>query len=177
MDGKAAIVAEIIDNIRRVFQVVNEHSKKAKRETGLTGPQLWAIKIIGDLSPVRVSDLAARMYLHPPTVVGILNRLELHGLIKRIRTSEDRRVVRIELTDAGNAIVAKAPQVAQGLLVAGLEVLPLKKLQVISISLEELVNILGAQELPPRLILSPEINLCKNKAVKKTIRAPEQTET
>ena len=110
---------------------------------------------------VRVSDLAAKMYLHPATVVGILNRLELQGLIKRMRTSEDRRVVKIELTDAGNAIVAKAPQVAQGLLVSGLEVLPLKRLQDISAGLEELVHILEAQELPPRLILSPVINLAK----------------
>lgn len=134
-------ITEIIDHIRRVFQVTNEQSKKAKRETGLTGPQLWAIKMIGELSPVRVSDLAARMYLHPATVVGILNRLELRGFIKRMRTSEDRRVVKIELTDVGNAIMAKAPQVAQGLLVTGLEVLPLRKPQDISANLEELVHI------------------------------------
>jgi MarR family transcriptional regulator, organic hydroperoxide resistance regulator len=177
MDSKDTIVAEIIDDIRRVFQVVNEQSQKAKRETGITGPQLWAIKMIGDLSPIRVSDLAARMYLHPATVVGILNRLELQGLIKRVRTNEDRRVVKVELTEEGKEIVAKAPQVAQGLLVSGLEVLPLTKLKDIAAGLEELVSILGAQELPPRLILSPEINLSKRKAIKKTLHVPAQTET
>ena len=72
--------------------------------------------------------------------------------------------MKIELTDAGKAIVSTAPQVAQGLLVAGLEVLPQKRLQDISGALLELVHILGAQELPPRLILSPEINLNKRKA-------------
>jgi DNA-binding MarR family transcriptional regulator len=174
MGSKAVVVAEIIDDIRRVFQVVNEQSKKAKRQTGLTGPQLWAIKMIGELAPVRVSDLAAGMYLHPATVVGILNRLELQGLIRRIRTTEDRRVVKIELTDAGNAIVLKAPQVAQGLLVAGLEVLPLHKLKDISDALEELVLILGAQELPPQLILSPEINLGKGNSLKETQKVPLQ---
>jgi len=109
MGKTTVVVAEIMDDTRRLFQVVSEHLKKAKRETGLTGPQLWAIKMIGDLSPVRVSDLAARMYLHPATVVGILNRLELQSLINRMRTNEDRRVVKVTLTDAGNAIVAKAP--------------------------------------------------------------------
>lgn len=166
MDRNALVVAEIIDDIRRVFQVVNEQSKKAKFKTGLTGPQLWAIKMIGELTPVRVSDLADKMYLHPATVVGILNRLELQGLIKRMRTSGDRRVVKIGLTDAGKEILAKAPRVAQGLLVAGLEVLPLKKLRNIAASLEELVRILGAQELPPRLILSSEINLSKSNTTK-----------
>lgn len=161
MGKTAVVVSEIIDDIRRLFQVISEQSKKAKRETGLTGPQLWAIKMIGELSPVRVSDLAARMYLHPATVVGILNRLEFKNLIVRKRTNEDRRVVKVMLTDQGNAILAEAPQVAQGLLVAGLEVLPQNKLQDISDALEELVHILGAQELPPRLILSPEINMKK----------------
>jgi len=163
MVKKSSVVSEIIDDVRRVFQAVNEQSKKAKRKTGLTGPQLWTIKTIAELSPVRVSDLARRMYLHPATVVGILNRLELQGLIKRIRTTKDRRVVYVELTDAGNALVIKAPQVAQGLLVAGLEELPLEKLQGIASSLQELVNILGAQELPPQLILSPEVNLPKKR--------------
>jgi MarR family transcriptional regulator, organic hydroperoxide resistance regulator len=177
MDEKAVVVSEIVDDIRRVFQVVNEQSKKAKRETGLTGPQLWAIKMIADFSPIRVSDLAARMYLHPATVVGILNRLELQGLVKRMRTSEDRRIVRIELTDTGNGVVAKAPQVAQGLLVAGLEGLPFGKLQDISASLKEVVRILGAQALPPRLILSPEINLSKRKGAPKSLHMSAQTET
>jgi len=161
MVKKSAMVSEIIDNIRRVFQAVNEQSKKAKRETGLTGPQLWAIKTIAESTPVRVSELARRMYLHPATVVGILNRLELQGLLKRVRTNGDRRVVNVELTDAGNALVAKAPQVAQGLLVAGLKGLSLEKLQVISAGLEVLVNILGVQEIPPHLILSQEVNLPK----------------
>lgn len=155
---KSNVVSEIIDDVRRIFQVVNEQSKKAKRKTGLTGPQLWTIKTIGELSPVRVSDLARRMYLHPATVVGILNRLELQGLIRRIRTTNDRRVVHVELTDAAKALVTKAPQVAQGLLVAGLQELPLEKLEAIAASLQELVIILGAQELPPQLMLSSEVN-------------------
>jgi MarR family transcriptional regulator, organic hydroperoxide resistance regulator len=159
MVKKALLVSEIIDNIRRVFQVVNEQSKKAKRETGITGPQLWAIKVIAESPLIRVSDLARRMYLNSATVVGILNRLELQGLIKRVRTNDDRRVVKVELTDTGNALVAKAPQVAQGLLVAGLEVLPLQKLKEIETGLGTLVHILGAQEVPPQLILSPEFNL------------------
>jgi len=159
MTKKSAVVFGIIDNIRRVFQVINEQSKRAKRKTGLTGPQLWAIKTIAALSPVRVSDLALRMYLHPATVVGILNRLELQGLIRRVRTTGDRRVVHVELTDEGNALVTQAPQVHQDLLVSGLENLTLVKLQAIAASFGLLVNILGAQELPPRLVLSPELNL------------------
>ena len=80
-----------------------------------------------------------------------------------MRSRDDKRVVTVELTDVGNKLVKKAPEVAQGLLVAGLEVLTLKKLQNIAQGLDELVHILGAQELPPRLILLPEVNLPKKR--------------
>jgi len=99
------------------------------------------------------------MYLHPATVVGIINRLESLGLVKRNRISDDRRIVHVELTPEGSKIPRQSPEVAQGLLVSGLEPLSLNRLKEISGGLEELVRILGAQEMPPQLILSPEKNV------------------
>jgi DNA-binding MarR family transcriptional regulator len=156
---KTATVAEIINNIRRVFQVFNDYSKKAKRETGLTGPQLWAIKMIAENAPVKVSDLARLMFVQPATVVGILDRLERKGLAARTRSREDRRVVTIELTQAGKGLVNQAPEVVQGHLVKGLESLPAQRLLLIEEGMEQLVKILGAQEIPPRLILAREETL------------------
>jgi DNA-binding MarR family transcriptional regulator len=151
-------VAEIIDNLRRVFQVVNEQSKKAEKETGLTGPQLWAIKTVAQEAPIMVSEIARRMHLHPATVVGILDRLEKQRLVMRIRSTEDRRVVRVELTRQGRALVKKAPEVAQGLLVAGLEKIGDNKQKNIAQALDQMAEILDAQNIPPRLILSSEVN-------------------
>jgi DNA-binding MarR family transcriptional regulator len=159
MIKKAAAVADIVDNLRRVFHVVNEISKKTEIETELTGPQLWAVKIISQESPIMVSEVARRMYLHPATVVGILDRLELQDLVARVRSSEDRRVVRVELTGKGQALVKNAPEVATGLLVAGLEKLTFEKLQDISDGMEQIVKILGAQGIPPHLIHSPGMNM------------------
>ena len=152
-------VAGIIDDLRRVFQVVNEYSKKAEKETGLTGPQLWAIKVISDSSAMKVSELARRMYLHPATVVGILDRLESRSLVARTRSTEDRRVVYVDLTEKGKDLVTQAPEVVQGLLVQGLERLPKDELLNIATGLEQLVKIVGAQEMPPKLMNSPCYNV------------------
>ncbi len=161
MPDKSKPVADIIDNIRRVFQAVHEYSKKAERETGLTGPQLWAIKVISEDSPIKVSEIAKRMYLHPATVVGILDRLEGRELVTRTRSREDRRVVEIDLTENGRELLAQSPEVAQGLLVRGLETLDMAKLSQLDDNLELLVKILGAQKIPPKLLLSTEVNLPK----------------
>jgi DNA-binding MarR family transcriptional regulator len=153
------MIGDIVDNLRRIFQAVHLHSSRAKRDAGLTGPQLWAIRVIAQSAPLRVSQLAGKMYLHPATVVGILDRLESMGLVARTRSRQDRRVVHVELTKAGQELVEKAPEVAQGLLVSGLEALPLQRLNTISEGLADMVSLLGAQALPPKLLLSSEVNL------------------
>src|SRR3974390_3278726 len=98
MGNNADEISEVIDNLRRSIKAINEYSRNAEKETGLTGPQLWAIKLVAGNAPIKVSDLARHMYLHPATVVGILDRLESKGLVQRTRSTEDRRVVEIDLT-------------------------------------------------------------------------------
>lgn len=77
-------------------------------------------------------------------------------------------MVRVELTGQGRTLVKKAPEVAQGLLVTGLERLTAKELKSIAAGLDHLVEILGAQKIPPKLIRSPEVN----KPVKPGSRRP-----
>jgi DNA-binding MarR family transcriptional regulator len=152
-------VAGIIDDIRRVFQVVNEHSKLIERETGLSGSQLWAMKVIAEAATVKPSELARRMYLHPATVVGLIDRLEKRGLVLRSRSARDRRIVEIALTEKGVQLLTSAPKVPQRLLVRGLENLTEDRILMVAAGLRELVKILGAEGLPPQLILSADVNL------------------
>lgn len=166
-------IKEILDNLRRVFQVVHGYSRRAERIAGLTGPQLWAMKVLAESAPIRVSDLAWRMYLRPPTVVGILDRLEQQGQVRRIRSTSDHRVVEVSLTEKGRETVLKVPQVAQGLLLTGLKDLDGKQLETVTQGLELLVGILGARTLPPQLLFSKEMNAPRRPARR---RNPAHTE-
>jgi DNA-binding MarR family transcriptional regulator len=159
MTDKDREIAEIVDDLRRIFQAVHSYTRRAKKESGLTGPQLWAIKMIADAGSIRVSDLSKKMYLHPATVIGILDRLIRLGLIKKTRSRKDRRVVHVSLTKAGREVVKRSPEVAQGMIVSGLEALSAQKLGKISEGIKEMVRLLQAQELPPKLLLSPEVNI------------------
>jgi DNA-binding MarR family transcriptional regulator len=129
---------------------LHEYSRNAEKTSGLTGPQLWGLKLLANAAPLRVSELARRMYLHPATVVGILDRLEAKGLITRTRSREDRRAVEINLTPPGKEVVASAPEVAQTLLVKGLVELTDEQLSRIAEGMEILVRILGAEHTTPQ---------------------------
>ena len=148
--GKADEIPEVIDNLRRIFQAVTEYSKSAERETTLTGPQLWALKILAQDAPLRVSELARRMYLRPATVVGILDRLEARGLVTRNRSEKDRRAVDLDLTGAGRTLVVNAPEVAQAILIKGLDALSEDQFSQVLEGMQRMVQILGAEHLTPQ---------------------------
>ncbi len=142
-------MADIFNNLRRIFQALNEQSKQAEKETGLTGPQLWMILTLEKEGIQRVTSLAEKLFLHPATVVGILNRLEDKGIIVRRRTQRDRRAVDVELTDIGRDIARQAPDVPQGKLAAGLATLAQEDIEEISRSLDKIVSLLDAQTTKP----------------------------
>ncbi len=158
-NSKSIMVAGIIDDIRRIFYTLAEQARRAEHETGLTGSQLWAIKILDESSPMNVTELARRMYLHPATMVGLLDRLEAKGVVQRTRSDKDRRVVHVMITEQGQELVRNSPEVAQRLLVEGLEPLADRKVKSIAIGVDQIVKILGVQKEPPKLIHSSEVNL------------------
>ena len=133
-----------------IFQAIKQHSRAVEKETGLTGPQLWALKILAASSPLRLCELARRMYLQPATVVGIIDRLEARSLVSRHRSREDRRAVDLALTPAGKQVVADAPEVAQIVLLEGLERLPDEQVTHAAEGMQLLVNILGADNIKPQ---------------------------
>ena len=140
----------IIDNLRRVFQIISEYSKTAERSTGLTGPQLWALSLLSNDAPIHVSDLARQMYLSSATVVGILDRLEIKGLVTRLRSKEDRRAVNLHLTEKGRDLAVKNPEVAQIMLMKGLEGLSDEQFSRVDEGMQQMVRILGAEHITPQ---------------------------
>lgn len=145
--NNSAVIEETTNNLRRLFQVVNKQSKNLACESGLTGPQLWAIKVLSDEAgnSMTVSKLANLMCLDASTVVRILNGLEEKLLVQRVRSTYDRRIVHINLTEKGSLIINDSPNIAHNLLTNGLKSLSENKLHTIALGLSQLINILDSQ--------------------------------
>lgn len=58
-----------------------------------------------------VAELARTLQSDPGAMTRALDRLEAKGLVARVRSSEDRRVVNLELTDAGRQVADVVPAV------------------------------------------------------------------
>jgi DNA-binding MarR family transcriptional regulator len=61
-----------------------------------------------------VAELARGCQQDAGSMTRMLDRLETKGLVRRVRSGEDRRVVNIELTDEGRAAAREIPAVLCG---------------------------------------------------------------
>jgi len=87
-------------------------------ELELTYPQYLVMRLLWQRGPVPVKDIAATLQLDYGTLSPLLKRLEAVGLLRRTRRPDDERSVEIALTEAGQAMRAKADNVPTDLLCA-----------------------------------------------------------
>ena len=63
---------------------------------------------------IEAAELARDCFLDTSAMTRLLDRLEAKGYCTRTRSSVDRRVVQLELTEAGRAAARDIPQVLSG---------------------------------------------------------------
>jgi DNA-binding MarR family transcriptional regulator len=74
----------------------------------LTASRLAALATIEDVGPITLGELAAVEQVQPPSMTRIVARLEEHGLAVREVDTNDRRVARVQITDAGRETLARS---------------------------------------------------------------------
>jgi DNA-binding MarR family transcriptional regulator len=100
-------VDAIVETIIYLYTESRRLTKGMAREVGLTGPQLTVIKLLETFENLSLSSLSERIRAQNSTVTGIIDRMEREGLVRRERSTTDRRVVHIRLSDKGLRLAQK----------------------------------------------------------------------
>jgi MarR family 2-MHQ and catechol resistance regulon transcriptional repressor len=72
---------------------------------GLTLTQLGVLEVILHKGPMTHRDLGRKVLTSAGNMTDVVDKLEARGLVRRVRAADDRRQVRVELTDAGTALI------------------------------------------------------------------------
>ncbi|MEO6419215.1 MAG: MarR family transcriptional regulator [Polyangiaceae bacterium] len=75
----------------------------------LTGPQLTVVKMLEQMGDLSLSELSDAIRAQNSTMTGIVDRMEREEIVERVRSTEDRRVVRIHLTEKGKKLASGIP--------------------------------------------------------------------
>jgi DNA-binding MarR family transcriptional regulator len=99
---------EALLNLARTADRLQIHSARLFREHALTPSQYNILRILrGEGHPLPSLEVARRMIVGVPGITGLIDRLEILGMVTRRRCEEDRRVVFVQITDAAIKLLAK----------------------------------------------------------------------
>lgn len=71
----------------------------------LTLTQLGVLEAVLHLGPLTHRELGRKLLTSPANLTDVVDKLERRGLVRRVRAIEDRRLVRVELTEAGRDLI------------------------------------------------------------------------
>jgi DNA-binding MarR family transcriptional regulator len=140
----------ILQALRRIIRAVEVHSRKLEERYDVTGGQLLCLMALKERGPLTLSGIAHNLFMSSSTLVGIVDRLERKGWVVRRRGTEDRRQVRISLTDPGRLLLESAPSPLQDHLAEALKELPELEQVAIAMSLERVVDLMETGEAAAR---------------------------
>lgn len=100
---------ELLVALRKIIRAIDMRSRQLSKEVGMTGPQLLILHKVGKQSGVMVREIAEDINLSSATVTSILDRMEDHNLVQRIRSTQDKRKVGVFLTELGEKALETAP--------------------------------------------------------------------
>lgn len=107
--------------MRQILNTFTSEVDKALEAQDLTAAQWVPLLKLHMGHASTVAELARECKLDTGAMTRTLDRLENKGLVERVRSSEDRRVVNLELTPEGKAAAKEIPAVLSSVQNAFLE--------------------------------------------------------
>jgi DNA-binding MarR family transcriptional regulator len=147
--GQPDRIQQVIFLIRKLMQSGAYYTKELNKKYNVSAPQIACMLALLEGGPLALSQIAKKIMVNSSTLTGIIDRLEKKGLVARTRTSQDRRVITIELTRAGRDLAENAPPPIQMKIVEGLKRLDEEEREQILQALSKLAEMIDSQDLGP----------------------------
>lgn len=147
-DSPADPAASLVRSVRRIAQAIDVRSREIAGLTGLTLPQLLVLQSIRALGEVSTSAISRDVSMSPPTVVAVLDKLEAKGMAVRYRSTIDRRIVHIRLTDAGRQALTTSPGLLGDGFISGFARLPLDEQAAMAMAVDRLATMMQLRSSP-----------------------------
>lgn len=138
---------DVLVALRRIIRATDIQSKRIAKSSGLTIPQVMVLRSIGMLGDVTVKRLAEEVSLSQATVTTILNRLETRGLVVRVRSERDKRIVNAQLLPAGESVLEAVPALLHETFIERFDTLPREQQKSLVDTLSKLAHMMDAESI------------------------------
>ncbi|WP_327086437.1 MarR family transcriptional regulator [Nonomuraea sp. NBC_01738] len=135
---------ERVEGVVTRMQMLVKHLRKIKElalaQVGMQDYEFETLhRLVAGGGSATPSELAAELLLSPAGITGRLDTLEKAGLVRRVRSVEDRRRVDVELTDRGHELWTEAMAIRGDVEAAMVTVLPVEEQEILDGLLKKLL--------------------------------------
>lgn len=94
----------VIFLLGKAFQRVSQRARERLAPHGVSPMQYVVLSMLWERNGQSGAELTARLRIDSATLTGIIDRLVVAGLVVRARDANDRRIQRVQLTQAGQSL-------------------------------------------------------------------------
>jgi len=132
----------LANELRPVLLRLTRELRRETEQFGITGRQATLLWLVKGSPGLTLRALAEMEGISPPALSGHVDRLERAGLLVRVRSTEDRRRVGLELTPEGDRLLRSVRERRTAWLADRLGELDPEALQVVAAAVEPLQRLL-----------------------------------
>lgn len=107
MDKAKKVFNELLVNCFREINKIEEQAIKAMTNDELSLTEIHTIEAVGTDGSKKMSDVASILQITVSTLTISINRLVNKGYVERYRCENDKRVVKVMLTDKGKTVLSE----------------------------------------------------------------------
>jgi DNA-binding MarR family transcriptional regulator len=115
-DQQLQLSRQICFPLYSASRLITKAYKPYLDEMGITYPQYLVLMVLWENDNLTVNQISEKLLLNTNTISPLLKRMEKSELIERNRSSEDERIVIVNLKETGKQIKDKAKSIPEQLL-------------------------------------------------------------
>lgn len=93
--------------LARAFAVFSKGTNEHIRQCNLTTSQFAVVECLGHKGQMTLGELSSKMLMSCGNMTVVVDNLEKDQLVERLRSENDRRVIHVRLTNAGQQLFDK----------------------------------------------------------------------
>ncbi len=140
---------EVVDSVtkierllRHVAFIIKKRGRDILVDFGITTPQFGALLALREQPNMTMGELCEKLFLACSTATDLIDRMEKNGFLERNRDEQDRRVIRLVISEKGHQVIKEVIEARRRYVASMLEKLDPDETEQLGTSLEKLHSLM-----------------------------------
>lgn len=135
-------VTKIERLLRHVAFIIKKRGRDILVDFGITSPQFNALLALREQPNMTMGELCEKLFLACSTATDLIDRMEKNGFLERNRDAQDRRVIRLSISEKGQDVIREVLAARRRYVASMLEKLTSEEIEQLAHSLDKLHSLM-----------------------------------